>query len=412
MATETKESILISNPSELDKVANYRRGYKPTIKERPVLVYKAIENGVMCDGWLLVEDKEATEKVIGKYIEKEQEQSIKRLVEMGRLSREEATKRVKSGFAELAKEGKYPNYKELYPKELGKEVKLIGVTENNGYGDVKMTAYLSDGKDITAVNADKLAFVLKYLPDSKIFFSATNPIGSPLTFITQGKRKGLLMPLYGQSIPSTIKDAAIKVKAKITRRVQEPKPLQKPKVEGKEPWQMTVDYYNEYEHPSSKRPIEEIRQDLIKEMGRRHREDPDKLPNELRQNFRPEKYFANWSDSNLRDWHSSVVASAQSHKRLVEKALKEGKPVPAKVLEEYPELTKQVAKPTKATAKFQTQSTKQSDRALAIDRSLLAKQVVSVGDPRWLKHPNRFDIRGVDTPKKRGDGHKRERVVA
>jgi len=41
---------------------------------------------------------------------------------------------------------------------------------------------------------------------------------------------------------------------------------------------------------------------------------------------------------------------------------------------------------------------KQSDRAIAIDRALLAKQVVSVDDPRWLRRPNRFDVRGVDTP--------------
>jgi hypothetical protein len=41
---------------------------------------------------------------------------------------------------------------------------------------------------------------------------------------------------------------------------------------------------------------------------------------------------------------------------------------------------------------------KQSDRAMAIDRSLLAKRVVAVDDPRWLRHPNRFDVRGVDTP--------------
>ena len=43
-------------------------------------------------------------------------------------------------------------------------------------------------------------------------------------------------------------------------------------------------------------------------------------------------------------------------------------------------------------------SVKQSDRAIAIDRALLAKQVVPVNDPRWLKQPNRFDVRGVDTP--------------
>ena len=52
----------------------------------------------------------------------------------------------------------------------------------------------------------------------------------------------------------------------------------------------------------------------------------------------------------------------------------------------------------KEIAVLQTKPTKQSDRALAIDRSLLAKQVVSVDDPRWLKQPNRYDVRGIDTP--------------
>lgn len=61
------------------------------------------------------------------------------------------------------------------------------------------------------------------------------------------------------------------------------------------------------------------------------------------------------------------------------------------------------AKPRKEIAALKAKPTKQSDRAIAIDRSLLAKQVVAVDDPRWLKRPNRFDVRGVDTP---GSNHK------
>lgn len=41
---------------------------------------------------------------------------------------------------------------------------------------------------------------------------------------------------------------------------------------------------------------------------------------------------------------------------------------------------------------------KQSYRGVAIDRSLLAKNVVQVNDTRWLKQPNRYDVRGIDTP--------------
>jgi hypothetical protein len=49
-----------------------------------------------------------------------------------------------------------------------------------------------------------------------------------------------------------------------------------------------------------------------------------------------------------------------------------------------------------------TTGPKRSDRAMAIDRSLLAKRVVAVDDPRWLKHPNRLDVRGIDTPVRPG----------
>jgi len=147
-----------------------------------------------------------------------------------------------------------------------------------------------------------------------------------------------------------------------------------------------------------------------------------------------------------------IGQTADPHWVMVERAVKAGKPVPANVLEKYPDLQKlakpepkaetlevkakamgltesQLAqakkegvttelglrriekntrreqakpkeepKPHKEIAILQTKSIKQSDRALAIDRSLLAKQVVSVNDPRWLKHPNRLDVRGVDTP--------------
>lgn len=56
-------------------------------------------------------------------------------------------------------------------------------------------------------------------------------------------------------------------------------------------------------------------------------------------------------------------------------------------------------KPKKEIAALKAKpSVKQSDRAIAIDRALLAKQVVPINDPRWLKRPNRFDVRGVDTP--------------
>lgn len=409
MAIETpeKKTVLINSVAELNNLVDYKRGYKPNSKERPAFVYKAIEKGVMTDGQFLLEDKEATEKVVGKYIAKEQEEAIKRIVGYGQFSREEATERIKASFAELAKEGTYPDYKRIYPKRVGKEAKLVGISKNGGYaGGPKIVAYLSDGKHIAGVNAEKLAFILHYLPGAKMAFASKDPTTSPITFITPKGKRGLLMTLWQQKqeVPPTIKDATIRVEGQPGVNVSKTKAR-------KEPWQMTVDDYNEHEHPSNKKPIEEIRRELITEMERRRKEEPDHLPHELRQNFRPEKYFSRWRDDELRDWHSSIVAGEQSHRAIVEKALRAGKPVPDDVLEHYPDLQKtKASKPHKeitalkpkprmgVPGRFKKPRTKQSNRAIAIDRALLAKQVVQVDDPRWLRHPNRFDVRGIDTP--------------
>jgi len=166
-----------------------------------------------------------------------------------------------------------------------------------------------------------------------------------------------------------------------------------------------------------------------------------------------------WMDAHLAGkevpWPAGVAGKptggigmmADPHWMLVKRAVEAGKPVPAKVLEKYPDLAKlakpepkaeskleaetkamglsksQIAqarkegvttalglrriekstrrepKPRKEIGVLQTKpSVKQSDRAIAIDRALLAKQVVPVNDPRWLQRPNRFDVRGIDTP--------------
>jgi len=56
------------------------------------------------------------------------------------------------------------------------------------------------------------------------------------------------------------------------------------------------------------------------------------------------------------------------------------------------------------------QKDERSGKAIIADVSKLAKTVVPKGDPRWLKHPGRFDIREVDTPTKRKPKTKRQRA--
>ena len=51
-----------------------------------------------------------------------------------------------------------------------------------------------------------------------------------------------------------------------------------------------------------------------------------------------------------------------------------------------------------------------SPHAIIMDRARLAHNVVKRGDRRkWLGHPNRYDIRGVDTPKQIKTGRGKSR---
>lgn len=125
--------------------------------------------------------------------------------------------------------------------------------------------------------------------------------------------------------------------------------------------------------------------------------------------------------------------SPAMHKYGVRKALAEGKAVPREVLADYPDLLAEAPKapPTLAEVKASKRPAKpkaegkapmsvrvqdiqgdRSPRATAADRARLAKRVLPMRMAElWMKHPNRYDIRGVDTPKRR-NGRKPRRAVA
>ena len=86
------------------------------------------------------------------------------------------------------------------------------------------------------------------------------------------------------------------------------------------------------------------------------------------------------------------VKYRKSPETLAKEAKAETKP------KKEPKQRKEIAalKPKPSVAGIQD---KRSDRAIAIDRALLAKRVVTVDNAEvWRKNPNRVDIRGVDTP--------------
>jgi hypothetical protein len=116
------------------------------------------------------------------------------------------------------------------------------------------------------------------------------------------------------------------------------------------------------------------------------------------------------------------------HKNAVQVALKEGKPVPAEVLKDYPGLKapKQARKPRikvekpkavkpeptahkEPTTYVVSLDDNRTPHAIAVDRGLLAKEVVTKrnrkGVARWRHKPNQMDVRGVDTPRASRQAH-------
>lgn len=203
--------LLIDDPDRLNKLANAKQGYKPDM-DRPVFVFKGIEEGVITDGFLLIENKDVAEDIYSKFIENEKRKEVRKDMRLNsNLTEQEARENVDRRFEANYSGGTFPNYKNLYPTELGEEVKLVGVYAGGLEGievpnEAETLAYLSDGEHIMAVNADKLAFVLKHLPDAKMYFADTNPTTNPLTFTVDNEHKGMLMPMAVSDIPPIVRE--------------------------------------------------------------------------------------------------------------------------------------------------------------------------------------------------------------
>ena len=118
------------------------------------------------------------------------------------------------------------------------------------------------------------------------------------------------------------------------------------------------------------------------------------------------------------------------HRGLIEQALSEGKPVPAEVLADYPDLKKQAeveakkqfegkwakayggrpetvkgstAKAEKELAKLQAIHDSRSPRSRESDERQSNADTIEPDDPRvdiWERDPGRMDVAGIDTPRK------------
>lgn len=402
------------------------------MKSRPAFLYQGRDKGVLVDGSLLIKDKGITDKIIGNIEKQEKAHDIKRYLK--NMPKEKAQEFVDKQWEAQTKVGAFPDTDALIPNKSSfvSELKLVGVSRGSQGGG--QTAYLSDGENITAVNADKLAFMHQHLPSATMMYSGSKE--RPVSFVLNDEVKGALMPRYGnQGAAEKLREAMKRVKYELAQ----------PSPATKEPWQMTKAKFEELrtaeheaydafrtqilkeaslEHPYSKEgelstfspKARELYADL-QEAKKKRRQATQMVLNQMK---------SEGGDPELFTWSISTD-SPELHQKSVRGALFHHKPVPAEVLKDYPGLKapKQARKPRikaekpkavkaeptehKETTYVVSLDDNRSPHAIAVDRGLLAKEVVTKrnkkGVARWRHSPNQMDVRGVDTPRASRQAH-------
>lgn len=168
----------------------YRKDEFNPNEHRLELLYDGLNKSIFTDGIQMILKKDAAKKVLDKVIDKVIEQVIRDLMFEKGLSWKDAMEKAKEIVNNRRKEYEkmFPDYKHLIPKELGAEIKLIGVKHHSGV--VVFVFKVKDKREF--VNGNYLAHMLKYLSDAKM---TTNGIGSPVIFSEKGEAVGFLMPM-------------------------------------------------------------------------------------------------------------------------------------------------------------------------------------------------------------------------
>lgn len=171
------------------------------LETRPNLLYGGMSRSVFSDGVLLIQGKEGV-KANEDLLKKLERKEIKKLQKVSSdISLKEARSMARKMIEDNIKRQAEANYPE------GEVEKMLSVTDNKKA--VKIDGFnagnvvLSNGEKRIVVDADKLAFMRKYLPKATLRIGAqfTEKSYDVLAFIKNGKRVGMLMPIKMASDP-------------------------------------------------------------------------------------------------------------------------------------------------------------------------------------------------------------------
>ena len=145
-------------------------------------LYGGKAHGVFVDGYTLILDKEAADRINDKLIKKDAKVG-------GEFSQEYVDDML------LEYKDKFPDYKQVIPTDNLHTWQIVGFG-SLGYKRKNrlVVAYLSDGRNIATVDADKLAFIYENIPGIDKIEGSTK--AGPFRFSRKGKVVAVIMPMF------------------------------------------------------------------------------------------------------------------------------------------------------------------------------------------------------------------------
>jgi len=170
----------------VDRYGNQSAGIDTdTLEWKPALLYGGRAKGVFADGFMLILDKAAADKLNDKFIKKD-------ATVMGKFNQKFVDDQLKEY------KDKFPDYEKLIPTEELSTWQIVGFgslgSGTYSHKDRTVVAYLSDGRGVAVVDADKLAVIYDNISGvNKIEGSGPE---SPFRLSVGGKVVAVVMPVF------------------------------------------------------------------------------------------------------------------------------------------------------------------------------------------------------------------------
>ncbi|KKN59666.1 hypothetical protein LCGC14_0539930 [marine sediment metagenome] len=218
----TKRAIVETDLGELLKeYGNPRKAIDmANMESKSVLLYEGQKAGVVTDSFVMLIGKDVADEILGKYIETIRKRETSKNVRLG-LSKAEAAEEADKAITSR-RGGTFPNWKALIPGDRVQSWQVVGTSVIK---DTQVAWLVSNQGKFVAIGIDYLDLIYKHFPDVDTITSAKHRErsgfmargldpdvhDSPITFEQDGEVKAVMMPIFAESIPGSIRETGERI---------------------------------------------------------------------------------------------------------------------------------------------------------------------------------------------------------